>query len=304
LVAGGGGIFVVRVSTHQVVSIIPTAPSYDGTGTLATTPSGDFALASGGANQVTVIAAPFGPSSLITTVPLPGAVAQQTTQAIVFDPKGRAFIYQQTGLSVLDPPYSGVTFTIPITNLNPGRVAITPDGNQVLATTDVGFGLKVFTSPFAPSSVPALISIPASPGGIAVVPDGSKALVSSDNSTRLFAVSAPYNSSSMVEEIQLAAVFAPSADIGISGDGQLAVLAGQGGFATPDIAFVRAPFTAAGASVFDVRIPGGRGNGAVRFASASSVVAVPASSWPMRLLAFFGIALAALFQLGRLRSLA
>jgi hypothetical protein len=297
LVAGGGGIFVVRVSTHQVVSIIPTAPSYDGTGTLATTLSGSFALASGGANQVTVIAAPFGPTSKITTVPLPGAVPQQTTQAIVFDPAGRAFIYQQTGLSVLDPPYAAVNFTIPISTLNPGSVAITPDGKQVLATTDGG-PLLVFTSPFSPASVPAQISIPPQQGGIVVVPDGTKVLVSLRNAARLFAVSAPYNASSTVEEISLTPpVFTPSADLGISADGQLAVLAGQGGFTTPDVAFVRAPFTAAGASVFDVKIPGGRGNGAVRFAPAGSVVAVPALSWPMKLLALLGISLAALFQL-------
>jgi DNA-binding beta-propeller fold protein YncE len=299
LVAGGAGIFVVKVSTQQVVSIIPTAPYYDGTGTLAVAPNHNFALASGGTNQVTVIAAPFGPASQITTAPLPGGVPQQTTQAIVFDPAGRAFIYQD-GLSVLDPPYSTVNFTIPIATLNPGRIAITPDGSQVLATTDLGFGVDVFTAPFSSSSVPALIAIPARPGGIVVLPDGTKALVSSDNSTRLFVVSAPYTASSVVEEIPLPSVFNPSADIGVSADGQLAVLAGQGGFTTPDIAFVRGPFTAAGASVFDVKIPGGRGNGAIRFAPAGSVVGLPASSWPMSLLTALGIALTALFLLGRL----
>jgi hypothetical protein len=294
---GAGRIFVVRVSSHQVVSTIPTLAFYDGTGSLAVAPGGSVALASGGTNQVTVITAPFGPASQITTVPMPGAVAQQTTQAIVFDPAGRAFVYQQTGLSVLDPPYAAVNFTIPISTLNPGRVAITPDGKQVLATTDGG-PLLVFTAPFSPASVPAPINIPPQQGGIVVVTDGSKVLVSLSNAARLFAVSAPYNASSTVEEISLTPpVFAPSADIGISADGQLAVLAGQGGFTTPDVAFVRAPFTAAGASVLDVKIPGGRGNGAVRFAPAGSVVAVPALSWPMKLLALLGISLAALFRL-------
>jgi DNA-binding beta-propeller fold protein YncE len=271
LVAGGAGVFVVKVSTHQVVSIIPTAPYYDGSGSLAVAPSRAFALASGGTNQVTVIKAPFGPSSQITTVPLPGGVHEQTTQAIAFDPAGRAFIYQ-SGISVLDPPYSAVSFTMPVPTLNPGSIAITPDGSQVLAATDLSLAVAVFTAPFSPASVPALVSIPTRPGGILVVPDGSKALVSSGNSGRLFAVSAPFTASSLVEEIPLLpAVFTASADVGISADGQIAVLAGGGGFTTPDIAFVRAPFTAAGASVFDVQIPGGRGNGAIRFAPADGV---------------------------------
>jgi DNA-binding beta-propeller fold protein YncE len=271
LVAGGFGTFVVKVSTHQVVSIIPTAPYYNGSGTLAVSPNRKFALASGAANHLTVIGAPFGPTSQITTVPLPGSVYFYTTQAIVFDPAGRAFVYQQLGISVLDPPYSAVTFMIPITTLNPGTIGITPDGKQVMVTTDIAFGLSVFSAPFSPASMPDVIRFGSSRGGIAVLPDGSKALVSSENATRLWAVSAPFNASSVVEEIPLSSVFAPSADIGISADGHLAVLAGQGGFTTPDIAFVRAPFTAAEASVFDVKVPGGRGNGAIRFAPADSV---------------------------------
>ena len=81
LVAGGTGIYVVRVSTREVVSIIPTAPYYDGSGSLAVSPNRSLALASGGSNQVTVIAAPFGPGSQISTVALPGGVPQQTTRS-------------------------------------------------------------------------------------------------------------------------------------------------------------------------------------------------------------------------------
>ncbi len=276
LVAGGNRIFVVKVSSAQVVSIIPTSPSYDGTGSLAVSPGGGFALASGGTNQVTVIKAPFGPASEIAAVPLPGGVPQQTTQAIVFSPAGRAFIYNGAGISVLDPPYSTVGFTIPVATLNPGALGITPDGTQLLARTDLSLSVAVLTAPFSPVSSATLIDMPARPGGIAVLPDGSKALVASDNSSRLFAISAPFTASSVVDEIPLApAVFAPSADIGISTDGQLAVLTGQGGFTTPDIAFVRGPFTASGATVFDVRIPGGRGNGAFRFADLNAPTPLP-----------------------------
>ena len=300
LVAGGTGIYVVRVSTREVVSIIPTAPYYDGSGSLAVSPNRSVALASGGSNQVTVIAAPFGPGSQISTVALPGGVPQQTTQAIAFAPSGRAFIYNEAGVSVLDPTYTAVSFTIPVNTLNPGRLAVTPDGKQVLTTNDVVFGVQVFTEPLSAASLPSVIPFGSVRGGIAVVPDGSKALVSSDNAARLFVVSAPFNASSHVEEIALPAVFTPSADVGISADGQLAILAGQGGFATPDIAFVRAPFTAVGASIVDVRIPGGRGNGAARFAPAGSAASIPDSSWPARVVEVIGMLLIALFLIGRL----
>ena len=53
-------------------------------------------------------------------------------------------------------------------------------------------------------------------------------------------------------------------DVGISADSQLAILAGNGN-SEANTPFIAAPFTAAGATVYNVQIAGGRGNGAVRF---------------------------------------
>ena len=33
---------------------------------------------------------------------------------IVFNSAGRAFVYHSTGISVLDPPYTAIAFTIPV----------------------------------------------------------------------------------------------------------------------------------------------------------------------------------------------
>lgn len=289
---GASRIFVVRVSSQQVVSTISTSPFYNGTGTLAVAPGRNFALASGGENQVAVIQAPFGSTSQITAIPLPGAIPNLTTQAIVFDRAGRAFVYQQTGLSVLDPPYAAVSFTMPISTLNPGSVAITPDGRQLLATASDGT-LLVFTAPFSAGSIPVTLNLPPQLGGIAVTPDGSRALVSLSNSSRLFTLSAPFNESSVVEEIPLDPVFNASSDVAISGDGNVAVLTGSAGRTAPDIPFVRAPFTPTGATVFDVKIPGGRGSGAIRFAEGAVIVA-PVPTLSRSLLALLAVALAVL----------
>jgi DNA-binding beta-propeller fold protein YncE len=283
-------VYVVRMSTLAVVATIDTyppfngtSPTYDGSGTLAISPDSRFALAqSGSPATLAVIAAPFSGSSTITTVPLPGVIAGNQTQAIVFDQAGRAFVYLDSGvasnISVLDPPYSSVAFSIPVSSFPANAIAITPDGGNLLVTTFGSGTVRVFAAPFSVSSVPASLSIPGllSLDGIMATPDGSKVLVVASNVARLFAISAPFGSSSAVDEIALAPGFGGFEDIGVSADGQLAILAG-GGAGTPDTAFVRGPFTTSGATVFDVIIPGGRGNGSVRFLPTAgfSSVAVP-----------------------------
>ena len=100
--------------------------------------------------------------------------------------------------------------------------------------------------------------------GIFASPDGTKVLVVSASVSNLWAISPPYGASSTVETIVLGATYGSHEDVAISADGQLAILAGNG-TANPNTAFVRAPFTTAGATVFNVMITGGRGNGSVRF---------------------------------------
>ena len=67
--------------------------------------------------HASVISAPFNASSTITPITLPGSIAGYQTQAIVFNSAGRAFVYNTAGISVLDPPYSSVAFTIPDANV-------------------------------------------------------------------------------------------------------------------------------------------------------------------------------------------
>ena len=262
---GNSRVFVIQISSASLLSTIPTAPCYGGTGTIVVSPGLNFALASGGSNAVCVIAAPFGPSSVITSVPLPGSIAGFQTQAIVFNSAGRAFIYNTGGISVLDPPYTSVAFTItaaaPSGN---GALAISPDGNSLLITA-LASTVRIFTAPYTAASTPATLSFGsfASLDGIMVAPDNSRALVIGTG-TGLWAIAPPYGSASAVEQIPLPGGLGGHEDVGISADSQLAILAGNGG-SNANTAFVRAPFTAAGAVVSVVTITGGRGNGAVRF---------------------------------------
>jgi uncharacterized repeat protein (TIGR01451 family) len=255
---------VVRISTASVLDVIPTGSNFNGTGTIAVAPGLNFALASGGASQVAVIAAPFTASSTITTVALPGSILSYQTQAIVFNSAGRCFLYHTAGISVLDPPYTSVAFTIPVSNGNSGALAITPDGNTLLATDLSTNTIRIFTAPFSASSTATTLTVTGATSfdGIDVTPDGSKALAADFGGGKLFAVSAPYSGSSSFEQIPLASAQTIE-DVGISADGQLAILAG--GDASNPVPFIKAPFTNVGATAYDVTITGGRGAGAVRF---------------------------------------
>jgi uncharacterized repeat protein (TIGR01451 family) len=255
---------VVRISTASVLDVIPTTGIYDGTGTIAVAPGLNYALANGNSTTLAVIAAPFTATSTITTVTLPGNIAGYQTQAIVFNNAGRCFVYHASGISVLDPPYSAITFTIPVSNGNSGAIAITPDGNTLLATDLSTANIRIFTAPFSASSTPTTLTVTGASSfdGINVTPDGSKALVADFGGAKLFAVSAPFSSSSSFEQIPLASAQAIE-DVGISADGQLAILAGGDGSAP--VPFIKAPFTNVGATAYDVTITGGRGAGAVRF---------------------------------------
>jgi uncharacterized repeat protein (TIGR01451 family) len=267
---GNYRVFVIQVSTAMLVDTIPTYPSYDGFGSIAVAPSLTAALAADDSGNLTVIAAPFNSSSTITTIPLTGYVATYQTEAIVFDAAGRAFVNQSAGISVIDPPYTGVAFTIP-TSLTGfvGAIAITPDGHHLLFTDLTNPSVQIITAPYSAASVPVSLAIPGGSqlDGICATPDGAKVLVVSGDTSGLFAISAPYSAASVVESIPLpGGPYGGFEDVGISADGGLAVLAGNGHL-NPHIPFVVAPFTAASATVFDVIIAGGRGDGAVRIGS-------------------------------------
>jgi uncharacterized repeat protein (TIGR01451 family) len=257
-------VYVVQISTATVLATINTTGKYNGTGSIAIAPGLTAALASGGATSVAVIQAPFNASSTITNVTLPGAIAGYQTEAIVFNAAGRAFVYHSTGVSVLDPPYSSVAFTIPVANSFSGSIAITPSGNNLLCS-DGSTTIRIFTAPYSALSTPVNLTAPAQIDGMMATPDGTKVLaVSYVTAGGVYAISAPYTASSTIETLPVSATFGTFEDVGISADGQLAIIAGNGGgnAATP---FIQAPFTTAGATVSNVTITGGRGNGAVRF---------------------------------------
>lgn len=264
---GNSRVYNVQISTHTLVSTITTSPSYSGVGSIAVAPNLTAALASGGAASVAVIHAPFTAGASITTVPLTGTIAGYQTEAIVFNAAGRAFVYTSSGINVLDPPYTSVAFMIPVSgNGSSGAIAITPDGNNLLITDLASGNVRIFTAPYTAgsTSVTRTVSGASQLDGIFAAPDGAHVLVISAAGSTLWSIAAPYSASSTVEAIATNAAFGSHEDVAISADSQLAILVGNGG-ATAATAFVRAPFTTAGATVFNVTIPGGRGNGAVRF---------------------------------------
>ena len=118
-------VYVVKVSTASVIDTIslPSSESF-GSGTVAVTPDMTAALTSGNTNQFAtssplhVIRGPFNASSTIDQVTLPGSIYTASTQAIVFNSSGRAFVRHSTGISVLDPPYNSVAFTVPVAGVD------------------------------------------------------------------------------------------------------------------------------------------------------------------------------------------
>jgi len=270
---GNSRIFVVQVSTATALATIDTSGAgYLGYGTIAVAPGLSHALACGASSTLFVVHAPFAAGSTITSVALPGSIAGYQTQAIVFNPQGRAFVYHTAGISVLDPPYAAIAFTIPVAgNTNSGAVAVTPDGSQLLVTT-FGSTIDIFTTPYSAGSTPATLTVAGALGldGLMVTPDGARALVADAFAAGVYSVAAPFTPASTVESIPLPAAITTTGlgfeDVGIAADGLLAVVTGNSvGNAAP-AAFIQAPFTTAGATVHAVTVNGpGRGAGAVRF---------------------------------------
>jgi hypothetical protein len=293
----------VQLSTGTVLNTISTSGiGYSGTGTVAVAPSLGYALAATG-NSVFVFQAPF-TAPTATTVAIPGSVAAYQTQAIVFNAASRAFVSHSAGISVIDPPYTSVAFTIPG---NFEAIAITPDGNTLI-TTNLDPNLSIFTGPFSAASTPVVRSIAGtSLDGITITPDGTRALVVSASGTSpLYSVAAPFNAASVVDTIVLPAGLGSFEDISVSGDGLYALLTGNNGGI--GMGMVRAPFTAAGATACALPVAGGRGAGAVRFlplALQPPVGPPPVSNLPVPAMDNYAMAvmamLAALFGVYSLR---
>ncbi len=258
---GQSTVYNVQLSTASTLNVLSTSTlGYNGTATIAVAPSLSYAIAASGLTAF-VLAAPF-TSVTGTTVALPGSVAGYQTQAVVFNAASRAFIAHSAGISVLDPPYTSVAFTIPG---NHEAVAITPDGNTLLATS-LGTTVVIYTGPFSGATTGVTLTIAGASGldGITVTPDGSRALVVAAFAppNTLYSIAAPYSAASVVDTIALGAG-GNFEDISVSADGLFAMLTGQGS-GQPPIA-VRGPFTTAGATPCAISNVPDRSNGAVRF---------------------------------------
>ena len=265
-------VFVVKISNASLVSTISTsAAGYNGTGTITVAPNLTAALAMGGSSSLKVIQGPFNASSTITSLTMPGSISGYQTEAIVFNNAGRAFVYHSAGISVLDPPYNSIAFTIPVSgNSSTGSIGITPDGNTLLTTTLSGNIVQIFQAPFSASTTPTNLTIPggSSLDGIAVAPNGAAAIVVSSNLRHAAAIAAPFSSNSVVASIPMPSSGGSTGfeDVGISADSQIAILTGNSN--TEPAVHIRAPFGASSVTTV-VPITGvtntGRGAGAVRF---------------------------------------
>jgi hypothetical protein len=256
---GASQIRNVQLSTATVLNTISTTGvGYNGTGTIAIAPSLSYAIAAAG-NTAFIFQAPF-TAPTATTVTLPGSVAGYQTEAIVFNSASRAFIAHSGGISVLDPPYTSVAFTIPG---DFESVALTPNGNTLLAT-NLNAQLGIINGPFSAASTTSFLTIAGTAlDGITVTPDGSRALVISASGTSpLFSIAAPFTTTSTVDVIPFPAGLGSFEDISVSSDGLYALATGNNG---TNLGLIRAPFTTAGATSCQIPVTGGRGAGAVRF---------------------------------------
>ena len=270
-------IFLVRVSTGTLLATIDTsaAPAYNGTGSIAVSPDGQTALAVGNNDQLIVIRAPFNNQSIRQQITLPGLLDSFQTQAIVFDNTGRAFVNTRFGISVIDPPYASVSFTMAhnVLQTYTGALAISPDGSTLLLTRATN-AVRIYDAPFSSESVPVVRLFPANESiglsGIMITPDGNTAITVSAGNYRAFFMHAPFTASSVIEDIPLPVDNSGSfEDVGISADGRLAILTGNGIDQDLPAVLIRAPFTAAKTETLNLPVGGvanpSRGAGAVRF---------------------------------------
>ncbi len=268
---GSADLQVVTPEPFGVVAMQPTGPngSYNGLGALTLAPGQAFLLALRDNDQLLVMAAPFAAATTAAAVALPGIGGSAQTAAIAFDPfNERAYVGHSAGISVLDPPYSSIAFTVPLP-LPAGlagigtALAINADGTR-LAATRGGNQLALFDAPLSPGSTPALHTIPgaAALDGMAFTPDTAQLLVADaqyapgSGDLRVFALAAPFETAATPETLVVApARYAPGfEDIAISADGQVALVTG-GALTGEDFYLLHAPFTAADMQVRAVHVP-------------------------------------------------
>ncbi|MCB1822331.1 MAG: hypothetical protein KDI73_12250, partial [Candidatus Competibacteraceae bacterium] len=184
---GHNKIHHIQVSTASLVATIDLqSVGYTGRGAVVVAP--DFRTAFlHEYNKLYVVRAPFDASAVSRTsvLTLPGKTNGGQFSSIDFDPAGRAFVNHHNGIAVLEPPYTSISFNIPVaypaagTNQSViGNIVVTPDGSQLL-TTDFSAssaGLYIFSAPFSAASRPVRLPTPCHAlSHIALSPDGQTA---------------------------------------------------------------------------------------------------------------------------------
>jgi hypothetical protein len=307
-------LYRISVGANRLLNEIPVAARANGNGAIAVSPDANYAIfageivGTGGAASVpdaAVLQAPFDGTGRQTSLSLPGRVRTFNTRAVAFAPDGRAYICHTTGVSVLDPPYASVSFTLAHDEPNGVGCAMRPDGGRlVVARRAAGAALALYDAPITAASTPLVVPVASGIGIMTPVgfsPDGNALLAgqifrpvgSSAPNARAFVVRAQATPPGLDwEEITLPTQATGSSCVGASGtpglcpgfedldisaDGRLALLTGNSSVAPGDF-FGRAPlvaitnpFDAATRASFAVAIGDagndthGRGTGSVRF---------------------------------------
>ncbi len=274
-------LMAIQVSTGTISGYMDMTTFWNGQGTVAASPAGDYALCSGAEDKLVVVKAPFNSSSVITSIALPAHVPPYQSEAIQFDSSGRAFVYTTNltdgFISVLNKPYTSIAFNIPVPGNLGGTLSLSPDGNTILATLQATGGkVDIFHAPFSASSTPEVLTVGLSSTSayldpVRISPNGTMALVAERDTPHLYTIAAPFNSASAVQELPLPSSLSIGFEaIDFSADGQNAAATGfDDGTKREPLLLLKAPFTPAGVitRAMDVGVPpeNGRGGGTVRF---------------------------------------
>ncbi len=206
-------VFLVSLQPAQVTATLPT-PGYNGSGTLAVSPDRSVALASGFVAQLTVIRAPFSATSALSQIQLPAPIASFATQNIDFDAQGRAYVRHTAGISVIDPPYQAVAFTLPLNSLRGGGIAVSPDGSRLIT----GYVVS------APVDLPARAENAPSPAPGPVLGDLPAGVAGGTAEAGLDVFTLPLGAASTAQRVALLDCACYFAAVQITPDGQRAVL--------------------------------------------------------------------------------
>src|SRR5262245_60627355 len=141
------------------------------------------------------------------TVAVPGVSPAFSTQSLAFHPiTGRSYVCHSTGISVVDPPYLAVSFTLSLPGCT--GVATAPDGS-VVAAVNLSNQMFIYPGPVTAGSAPQTLTVAAAPArfeGLVFAMDGSRIVTAALDTPDIFIVSPPYGSGSDVQHAALTGI--------------------------------------------------------------------------------------------------